>query len=220
MRRFQALFASCLALAALFCTASASAQSFTPVEGKDYDVIDGNNAPFKPAAPGKVVVEEFFNYICPACSSFEPTFATWQKTQKPDYVEVHLIPASFRQDFDFYAHVYYAAKDLGIEEQSHDAVFAAIHGTKTLPGEGQTLDADKVAAFYAKYGVTAEAFKEKMQGFTTDVQVRKATQYMKACKIMSTPTIVVAGKYRVKGTSYEQILQTVDYLAAKEHAGQ
>ena len=54
----------------LAVTADATrAQDATPVAGKDYVEIPGGS-PLDPA-DGKVVVEEFFNYICPACNSFE-----------------------------------------------------------------------------------------------------------------------------------------------------
>ena len=47
----------------------AYAQSPKPVAGKDYVEIVGGR-PLK-IADDKIIVEEFFNYICPACNGFE-----------------------------------------------------------------------------------------------------------------------------------------------------
>src|SRR5262245_65806035 len=84
----------------------AQAQSPALVAGKDYTEIP-NGRPLDPAAAGVVVVEEYFNYICPACNSFEPSFAAWVAKQPANVKVVH-IPATFRADFQQYARAYYA----------------------------------------------------------------------------------------------------------------
>jgi protein dithiol oxidoreductase (disulfide-forming) len=194
----------------------ALAQTTTPVAGKDYiEIPEGR--PLEPA-DGKVVVEEFFNYICPACYGFEPQFAAWQ-AQLPSYAKIVHIPAAFRADFTPYARAYYAAETFGLVEKTHNAVFDAIHRTHTLPAEGDKPDDEKIAAFYAKYGVDADEFLAAMRSFGTDLKVRRATEHMKDCKVNSTPSIVVNGRYLVKGNTYADMLRTTSYLIEKEHAG-
>ena len=83
---------------------TAEAQSPVPVAGKDYIEIQ-NGSPLDPVE-GMVVVEEFFNYICPACNSFEPLFVAWT-AKLPPYAKLVHIPATFRQDFMSYARAYY-----------------------------------------------------------------------------------------------------------------
>jgi thiol:disulfide interchange protein DsbA len=192
----------------------AQAQPEAPVAGKDYIEIEGGS-PLEPVA-GKVVVEEFFNYICPACYSFEPQFAAWQ-AQLPSYVTVDHIPAAFRADFAPYARAYWAAEALGVAEDAHKAVFDAIHRTHTLPAEGDKPDEEKIAAFYAKYGVDADEFLAAMRSFGTDLKMRQATQYMQRCKVNSTPSIVVNGRYLVRGRTYGDMLRIANYLIEKEH---
>lgn len=195
--------------------APAYGQTSTPVAGKDYiEIPDGK--PLKPIA-GKVVVEEFFNYICPACFKFESEFSAWTK-KVPAYVEVVHIPAAFRQDFENYAKVFYAAQILGVEEKSHQAVYNAVHVTSKLPGEGQTFDDDKIATFYTQYGVDPKQFLSTMKSFGVSTKVRIATEHLKSCKISSTPSLVINGRYLVTGKSFSDNLRIASYLIEKAHA--
>ena len=194
----------------------AQAQTTEPVAGKDYIEIP-NGSPLDPVE-GKVVVEEFFNYICPACNGFEPFFLAWQE-KLPDYVEVVHIPAAFRQDFMSYARAYYAAQSFDIAEKSHAAVYSAIHREHVIPAEGERMDEAQIAKWYANYGVDADEFLKTMQSFGVDFKIRRATEHMQKSRVASTPSIVVNGKYLVRGQTYNDMLNIADYLIAKEHGG-
>ena len=201
-------------LASVFSSVQAQAQ--TPVAGTDYiEIPDGK--PLE-AADGKVVVEEFFSYICPACNSFELVFLNWQ-SRLPAYVQVNHVPATFRADFETYARVFYAAESFDLIEQSHEDVYDAVHRLHTLPGEGERIDENKIAEFYSQYGVDAEKFLAAMKGFSVNVKVRRATTQMQHSKVPSTPSLVINGRYLVRGRTYEDMLRTASYLIEKEHAG-
>ena len=197
-------------------TAPAFAQSNTPVAGKDYVEIP-NGKPLD-AAEGMVVVEEFFNYICPACNGFEPIFVAWT-AKLPSYVKLVHVPATFRADFVQYARAYYAADSFGLVDKTHAAVYDAIHNTRTLPAEGQKPDEARIAAFYAKYGVDEQQFLAAMKSFGTEVKVRRATEHMQRSRVPSTPSIVINGRYLVRGRTYNDMLQIASYLIEKEHEG-
>jgi thiol:disulfide interchange protein DsbA len=197
------------------CLGAAQGQSPMPVAGKDYIDIP-NGSPLEPA-DGMVVVEEFFNYICPACNAFEPQFAAW-KAQLPPYVKLVYIPAAFRGDFVQYARAYYAAQTFDIAEQTHKAVYDAIHRTHVIPAEGDKPDEERIAKFYADYGVDADEFLAAMQSFGVEFKIRRGTEHMQRSKVSSTPSIVVNGRYLVRGTTYGDMLRIASYLIEKEHA--
>ncbi|HUL83364.1 MAG TPA: thiol:disulfide interchange protein DsbA/DsbL [Gammaproteobacteria bacterium] len=207
-------YAVLASLSLLLASTALQAQTPQPVAGKDYVEIP-NGRPLDPV-DGKVVVEEFFNYVCPACFGFEPFLLSWSAKLPPYATLVH-IPATFRADFMPYARGYYAAQVLGIADKAHAAVYDAIHVKKTLPSEGQKSDEEKIAAFYAGYGVDQAQFLATMKSFGVDTKVRRATEYMTRAKVPATPTIVVNGRYLVKGSSNEQILQIASALIEKEH---
>ena len=199
-----------LVISSVFVTAQAQ----TPEAGKDYIEIR-NGQPLKPA-DGKVVVEEFFNYVCPACNALEPTFEAWAKALPP-YVKVVHIPAAFRPDFVQYARAYYAAQILGIADKTHEAVYDAIHRTHELPAEGDKPDEERIAEFYSKYGVDKKKFLSTMKSYRVEIMIRRAMDHLKRCKITSTPSIVINGRYLVKGRSYTDRLRIASYLINMEH---
>jgi thiol:disulfide interchange protein DsbA len=201
---------------ALFLTAFAGhAQSSAPVAGKDYVEI-ANGAPLDPGE-GQVVVEEYFNYACPGCNGFEPRFAAWTK-QLPAYVRLDHVPAAFRADFVQYARAYYAAQALGVADEAHQAVYDGIHRTRTLPGEGQKPDEVRIAKFYADFGVDADQFLAAMQSFGVNVKVRRAAEHMQRIKIPETPSIVVNGRYLVRGDTVDDMLRIAAALIEQERA--
>jgi thiol:disulfide interchange protein DsbA len=202
------------AMLALAAGGFSAAQAQTPVAGTDYTEIS-NGRPLDPAEG--VVVEEFFSYICPACNAFEPLFVAWA-AKLPDDVKLVHVPASFRQDFVPYAKAYYAAQSLNIAEKAHAAVYQGIHRARTLPAEGQRPDEEKIAAFYADYGVDAQQFLSVMKSFAVDLKVRRAAEHMTRMRIPSTPSVVINGKYLVKGNSYQDMLRIADFLIEKERA--
>lgn len=192
-------------------------QGPAPVAGTDYLDIEGGQ-PWQPVA-GKIEVVEMFNYICPACYSFDPALRNW-KAKQPADVNLVYVPAQFRPDFVPYAKAFFAAESLGIEEKSHQAVYEAIHLKHSIPAEGDPPDEAKVAAFYTQYGVSAEQFLNTMKSFAVTGRINKANQFMMRSKVEGTPTLIVNGKYLVKGRSWDDMLRIADHLIAKERAAQ
>ncbi|MFT4048160.1 MAG: thiol:disulfide interchange protein DsbA/DsbL [Solimonas sp.] len=191
----------------------AAAPPSTLKAGTDYILID-NGAPLDPQ-PGKIEVVELFNYACPACNAFNPYFQAWKKKLPAD-VRVVYAPLDFRPDFVQYARAFYAAEQLGLVEKTHDAVYAGVHDNHTLPGEGQKPDEAKIAAFYAGYGASAADFQAAMDSFTVNVRIAKARQFAQQSHVMSTPSLVIDGRYLVKGKDWDNILDNADQLIASE----
>ena len=204
------------ALLALAVSVGVPVQAQSPVAGKDYTEIP-NGRPLDPPAAGTIVVEEFFNYICPACNAFEPTFVAWQAKLPADVKVVH-VPATFRADFMQYAKAYYAAEALGLVDKTHRAVYEAIHVKHTIPAEGDRPDEEKIAAFYAGFGVSKDEFLSAMRSFGVNVKVNRVTEHMTKTRVPSTPTVVVNGRYLVKGASWEDTLRIASFLIEKERA--
>lgn len=186
------------------------------VEGVDYEVVPGGQ-PFEPLN-GKIEVVEVFSYICPACARFEPVFSGWA-AGAPSDVRVTYVPASFNAQWEPYARAFIVADAMGIADESHTDLFHAIHVARTLPGEGQKPDEQKVAEFYAKYGADPKQFLADMHSFSTDAKLKRAHQYMLRERVGGTPTVLVNGKYVVTTRkSYEDIARVTDALIARERA--
>ncbi len=183
--------------------------------GTDYEIIK-NGQPFDPLN-GKIEVVEVFNFVCPACAGFEPLVANWKKTLGPD-VRFTYVPAAFGGNWDQYVRSYYTAQTMGIAEKAHARTYDAIHLEGRLKGErGNDSDAD-LAAFYAQFGVEPKQFAANMKSFAVTGKYNKARQYIQTQQVTGTPTIMVNGKYRVLGRTWDERLVIADALVAHERA--
>ena len=185
------------------------------VPGTDYVEIQGGQ-PFDPL-DGKIEVVEVFGYVCPACNAFQSSVRAW-KAKLPADVRVTYVPALFGPDWVPYAHAFYAAESLGLVDKTHDAVYDAIHNKNSLPGEGEKPTAAPIAAFYANYGVSAEQFTNAMNSFAINGKLNKAKQFAVRSQISGTPSLIVNGKYLVKGRNWDDMLRIADQLIAQERA--
>jgi thiol:disulfide interchange protein DsbA len=189
-----------------------------PVAGVDYVEI-ANGQAFQPTA-GKIEVAEVFGYTCPHCAHFEPQFQAWKKRQPADVSAIQ-IPAAFGGYWLPYARAFFAAEALGVLPQSHDAMFNAIHVQRTLP-VNNNVTAEQIAPFYAQYGVDAKRFADTFHSFGVDAKINRAKQFAVKTRIEGTPSIVVNGKYTVsvdQQGGFEKMLDTVDWLVARERGG-
>jgi thiol:disulfide interchange protein DsbA len=189
-----------------------------PVAGTDYVEIPGGQ-PYE-AVAGKIEVAEVFNHVCPACASFQPLMSAW-KSKLPADVNVVYVPAAFGGPFDTYARAFYAAQALGLQDKTHDALYRAIHIDRTLKGErGQDAPQD-IGRFYQAYGADPAQFAETMGSFAVEGKLNKGRQFAQRSGVEGTPTLIVAGKYRITGapggTRLDQI-RTANKLIAMERA--
>lgn len=183
-----------------------------PVAGTDYVEIP-NGQPYQPVA-GKIEVAEVFGYPCPACAQFEPLAQAWKRRQSAD-VQWTPVPAAFGGHWDPFARGFYAAETAGVLDRTHEALFRAIHIERKLaPNAG----VQQIADFYAGFGVDAKDFANTMQSFGVDAKLNRSRQFAVRSGVEGTPTLVVNGKYRVTGRSFEDALRITDHLVAQERA--
>lgn len=189
-------------VAAIACLSSAQADN-------SYQTLSD---PVEHDTNGKILVQEVFWYGCPHCYSLESDFKTW-RDQAPSDVDVELLPATMGKTWTDHARAFYAAKDLGILDKTHEDFFKAIHE------QGQQLtDADDIADFYSNYGVSKKKVLDTLNSFGLKSQVNQAHAELLAYKIMGTPAIVVDGKYVVTPGSaggVDNMLNVTDELIDK-----
>ncbi len=205
--------------AAVQAAAEAAAKAPPPVEGTDYVTIP-NGQPFD-TAPGRIEVVEFFGYVCPFCAAVQPQVAAMKAKLPPDVHFVY-VPAAFGAMWDNYAKAFYAAEAMGLADKTHDAMFRAIHIDQTLKGERGMDKPEDIAAFYANYGANPGQFLNSMQSFAVAAKMNRARQYMTEAFAngdqMGTPAFVIAGKYRVKGKSVDDMFRIINQLIVAERA--
>ena len=87
-----------------------------------------------------------FWYGCPHCNRFQPYLEPWIETL-PDHVRFVRMPAIFDEVWELHARAYYIADALGVLDDLHREIFAAMHdGGRSLA----TMDA--IRAFFVEHG--------------------------------------------------------------------
>lgn len=200
------LLASLVAVAPL-----ALAEEFT--EGRDYVPI----SPVTRATSGDAIeVVEVFGYPCIHCAHAAPAVAKW-KESKPADVSLAYVPAVFGGVWEAYARAFYTAETTGVMERSHDKLFEVLH-TEKRP----INNLDGIAQFYTEYGVDKDTFLGTMTSFAVDAKIAESQRLVQAWGVEGTPTMIVAGKYRVMSPGgedgFEKMMRIVDFLVAKERA--
>lgn len=201
---FKRFLAAAMLLALPFV---ASAANF--VEGTDYTVISN---PGNVDKPGMVEVREFFWYGCPHCFRLDPFIEKWLST-KPAYVNFVRTPAALNDTWEINARGFYVAQMLGKEDATHVALFNAIH-----QGHEQLFDPDSLSRFYANYGIDPATFTADYNSFDVMGKIGKSKSLAQQYGIDGVPSLIVDGKYIVKGET-SKVLDIVNFLIAKEYAG-
>jgi thiol:disulfide interchange protein DsbA len=192
----------------------AQAAAGAPRLGTDYEVISPAQPTF--GAPGKIEVAEVFSYHCPACADFNPYFERW-KANAPADVRVTYVHAAFGGAIDNLARGFYAAETLGATQRTHTAFFRAFHVDRKIT----TGSLEEVADVYASLGLDRKQVLDTMNSFGVTSRVNRSKQFAQRTGANSTPTVIVAGKYRLNATregGWEGLLRTIDYLVARERA--
>lgn len=198
-------------LAALFMPLVANAQSLYN-EGQHYQRID----PPQPTevAAGKVEVVEVFSYACVHCAHFEPFVSAWKK-EMPANAQFRALPAVFSAAWEPFARAFYAAEALKVLDKLHEPLFKALHQDRRPLS---TIEA--IADFAAEQGIDREQFLAAATSTSTGIKIKRAREQAQAYGIEGTPSMVVAGKYRVAtgAGGFQGMLEVVNFLVAQEAA--
>jgi thiol:disulfide interchange protein DsbA len=187
-----------------------------PRPGTDYVVLDSPQ-PLWSQAP-RIEIAEVFSYRCIHCAEFQPKVDQWLKTMPAD-VRWEYVPGVFGGSWDDFARAYFAAEVLGVRERTHDNVFKGVFVDQYVK-EGKP---DEIAQMYTHWGVDKAQMLSTMQSFGVTAKLNRAKQFAKRTGVNATPTIILNGKYRVEVTpdrGFDGMLQTVEWLLARERAGQ
>lgn len=172
------------ASASAAATATAATKPVVPLysEGNQYATL--KLQPNQPQPSGPVVMVEVFSYGCPHCAEFAPLMDKL-RTELPKGVQVRYMPAVFSQEWMPFAQAFYAASQLGVLAQTHDALF------KDKLAHYPLNSLDDLADWYARHGVDRDKFMAAATSTATTQQLNKDLQTEFGWGVDSTPTLVV-----------------------------
>lgn len=233
MTTFPGRIVALMALIAVagFGSSAVRAQAAPYVEGKHFTRL----APAVPVSTpaGVVEVVEVFSYGCPACWQASTFVQKLKKALPAGKTQFVYVPASWNpsEAWPMFQRAYITANSMGIADKVHDQVFDAVWRSGEIPLvdpatnrlRPQKPTIEDAAKFYARTtGVKAEDFVAASKSFAVETKIGQAEKLVRAYRAESTPTFVVAGKYRVESRSaagYDDIMNIVRYLVERELAG-
>lgn len=193
---------SILQLFAAMILCLVSAASAAQVAGRDYQTL---KQPQPTASGGKVEVIEFFWYGCPHCNSLQPSLHAWLK-RKPADVEFKRFPAVFQDSWVPLTRLYYTLDAMGLADQLHLEVFAALHDKKTRLQEQKIL-----FDWVASKGVDRQKFIDTYNSFSVQTRSQRAMDVTRNYDVQGTPAIVVNGRFITAPSMVLRSDNTVDY---------
>lgn len=170
--------------------AATTARAAAPAPASTVDFTEGDhyvrlNLPKGQTAPtGPVEVVEAFSYGCPHCAEFAP-YMDKLRAELPKGVEVRYMPVVFSAAWMPYAQAFYAARQLGVLKQTHDAFFKAMlehYPLNSLPD---------MSRFYARHGVDPKKFLAAASNAKTMQQMAADQRTEIGWGVDETPTLVV-----------------------------
>lgn len=200
------------------CAQEAPSSSGKYVEGKHYAAI---KAPVPTVVDNskQVEVTEVFRFGCPACARFETAAKNWKASKAP-YIEFVKNPVVWNKVTEKRAAVYFTGKFLGLEQETADAIFAAIHEKATSQAQANsalTKDAD-ILAMFESLGADKAKAESLLKGFGVKAMVNKADGRTRSFAISGTPEIFVDGRYSIttkNAKDYGEMLEIASFLAEK-----
>ena len=166
--------------------------------------------------PEKIEVVAVFGYSCPHCASLEPMLASWSQQQQAEDLDYKHLPVVFSRNWEPLARAYYVAELSGKVEETHQAMFDAVHVHNT-----RFRSVDDFASFYSAYGIEEEEFTKLYNSFAVDTRLKQGQSRLRGYQITAVPAMVVNGKYHITGAmagSNSEMLKVVNYLIEKERA--
>jgi thiol:disulfide interchange protein DsbA len=181
------------------------------VAGQHYRIL--NPAQPTNVAPGKVEVVDVFWYGCGGCYVMAPYMAKWHES-KPDVAEYVYLPATLNPGWQPQARLFFATKALGIQEQTHAAIFREYHVNRN-----PLNTIDLMVKFLADFGVTEAAARDALTSFSVDTELRAADVRARRFQLSFVPAVVVNGKYVIgveQAGGPDAVLEVINYLVALE----
>lgn len=162
----------------------------------------------------QIIVYEFFGYKCPHCASFQPYMKSLHK-DLPKYVTVIPVPLGFNPTWRVLAQGYYTAQSLGIIEESHQAMFDALHK------QGKKFRSiEDIADWYvSEFDVDKKEFLATANSFMIDNMINKGNNLAVKMKIPNTPKLVINGKFMPEVTtlgSNDAVVELTRHLIKQE----
>lgn len=178
------------------------------IEGRNGDYLEVDNP--LPARGGKLEVELFFWYGCPACYATDPAYNNWAKGLPDDVVFIRT-PAIFARIHEIHGRLHYSIQALGMDEDAMaNRVYREIHEKRN-----QLASEQQILGFLVRTGQARTAAEQVFRSFALAAKIREARERGKRLMVSGTPALTVGGRYRINTASPGRATAVADFLLNK-----
>ena len=208
-----------LALVLAFCALplAATAQNVVPPQdGREYETLDSISC----LAPNAKTVEivKVHSYSCVHCFRMAELLEDWEETL-PDTVSFMQMPVLWGTGGgqEHLAKLFWGLKLIGVDDEATQLkIYSQIHDRRRRFGS----DAD-IAKIVERVNLDPQKVARSSRSFLVRSQIRRSKALTKAWGINGTPSLVVAGKYRIAASrtnnmTQKRMLEVAKWLAEKE----
>ena len=162
-------------------------------------------------------VQEFFSYGCVHCKNFAPLLSQW--VAENSAVNLVYMPIVWGESSELYARVFYAIEQKENFQVIHEGLFDVVSGFN----KNDSLEHKKaeIIRYMNGLGVQPIELLDAMDSAATNEKIALAVMQAKQFEVTSTPTLVVAEKYKVLNsafTSIDELLEVSGFLLQKQAA--
>lgn len=174
------------------------------IEGRDYSVLE------QPFPEGAAPVIEFFYYGCRACYYMTDEISEWSQASK---IPIALVPAHTDTNLVDSARLFHTFNAIGRSD-------LYVYGYVLFQQEDATLQGEeRINALLAEHSVDQVAFWTAWSSDDVNQRLAGSYQLTQLAGVESTPSFIVAGKYRVEvgvieGT--QGLFSLLSYLVDKD----
>lgn len=201
-------FFTFLLISSISLLSTVLASSLTPIENKDYKILDPA-VPVLTDSPNKIQVLAFFWYGCPHCHDLEPLLETWIKKQSPDKVFIQRIPVAFNERLSGHSRLYYTLEALG-RLDLHEKFFRTFHI------ENRHLIKDsEITDWAVSQGLDRSQFTNIFKSFSISNKIQAANKIASDYRLDGVPAIAIQGIYFTSPAiagSNEKTIEIIDWL--------
>ena len=161
----------------------------------------------------KIEVLEFFGYWCPHCHGFDPKLESWVRSLDKNKVSFRRVPVAIRPNQEPLRKAYLAMESLGLLEQLHPKVFAAVH----VQRRRMDSDSDVANFFLQMAGADGKRVVETMESFLMNGKVSAAKRAFEAFGVEGVPMLAIHGKWLTGpgfDINFDRTLAVADQLIA------
>lgn len=165
----------------------------------------------------KPEVFEVFNFKCSHCYTLSPHMAAWAEKNKQRFT-YKALPVYWGKQTDLPSRAFFVAEFAGKGEAMKAAIFKA-----NFENSANIENGDEMGFLAEAVGLDTTQFRYHLESMGVSIKIKQAAALQAAFGVLSTPTIVINGTYRVSPgkhardahgeINYDRLFKIIEILA-------